>query len=571
MLVAALCAGTSLWNLGDVGYGRHYLSAAARSMSLNWRNFLYASFDPGSGLSVEKPPLPLWVQASLVRLFGLNTYSLIVPSVVCAVLLAWVFGSLVARHLGRGAASWAGVGLAFTPGVYALSRSNYADIYVLLFCVLAAYCSLRACESEPRKWLSLAALALGAGYMSKNLYAYQVLPAVVLTYVWFSPQTRRAKLIELTRAGVLLAVSSFSWTALCEFTNRQKRPFIAHTKNSSVLEQSLNWSSLNGPFQPAGNPPGYAGAPGPLRIFSAAGDQAHWFSVIALVVIGIFVVRLVRSRHRTEALSEPRSESAFVLLFSTWFLCNILVFSFTGRVVHDYYAASAAPAAVALAAYALHRVSGMRAQRRRTAALSGFVLCAALTATLYVQRVSHELATYHIAAALTALVGCSFGLVYVAARQSRGLWIVAFSLLVVPASFAVNSTLQSFDEWNPVGRPGEQYPALTDPIAPEIYTYAETHRDGETWVFAVGSYADAEIGIVHGHDLLAGEGFSGYTQYSFTVQRLTQFVADGELRYVMLGGIHEFPDEVVSYVHTKCIPVLTVDPAVLYDCQKAAN
>jgi hypothetical protein len=186
---------------------------------------------------------------------------------------------------------------------------------------------------------------------------------------------------------------------------------------------------------------------------------------------------------------------------------------------------------------------------------------------LYLHRVRDALAAYQYAAVLVAVAGCVIGIVCSVRRPNMALWAVAFSLLAVPASFAVNSTLQTFDEWNPVGRPGEQYPALTDPVAPEMYSYAEAHRNGETWEFAVGSYADAEIGIVHGHDLLAGEGFSGYEQYSFTVERLTGFVESGELRYVMLGGIHEFPEEIVAYVQTECEQVLTVASASLYDCR----
>ena len=48
-------------------------AAAVRSMSTSWHDFLYGSFDAGGVMTVDKPPLALWVQALSVRVFGFHS------------------------------------------------------------------------------------------------------------------------------------------------------------------------------------------------------------------------------------------------------------------------------------------------------------------------------------------------------------------------------------------------------------------------------------------------------------------------------------------------------------------
>ncbi len=56
-------------------HGNEYYSAAVRSMSSSWHAFLYGSFDSAGVMTVDKPPLALWVQALSVRAFGFSSWS----------------------------------------------------------------------------------------------------------------------------------------------------------------------------------------------------------------------------------------------------------------------------------------------------------------------------------------------------------------------------------------------------------------------------------------------------------------------------------------------------------------
>jgi 4-amino-4-deoxy-L-arabinose transferase-like glycosyltransferase len=80
-----LTAALNLWNLGVNGWANTYYSAAVRSMSTSWHDFLFASLDKSGLMTVDKPPLALWVQALSVRVFGYHPLSMLVPEALMGV------------------------------------------------------------------------------------------------------------------------------------------------------------------------------------------------------------------------------------------------------------------------------------------------------------------------------------------------------------------------------------------------------------------------------------------------------------------------------------------------------
>src|SRR4051812_21244493 len=65
-----LAALLDLWALSRNGWANEYYSAAVRSMSSSWHAFLYGAFDQAGVMTVDKPPLALWVQVASVKVFG---------------------------------------------------------------------------------------------------------------------------------------------------------------------------------------------------------------------------------------------------------------------------------------------------------------------------------------------------------------------------------------------------------------------------------------------------------------------------------------------------------------------
>ena len=70
---------------------------AVRSMSQSWHNFLYNSFDPAGFISVDKPPVALWIQVASV-----NISVLLLVMMGVAFLMMWGLHLIVQRTtLGR--------------------------------------------------------------------------------------------------------------------------------------------------------------------------------------------------------------------------------------------------------------------------------------------------------------------------------------------------------------------------------------------------------------------------------------------------------------------------------------
>src|SRR3984885_12914804 len=75
-LVLALAALLRVWHLNQAGFGTQYYAAGVLSMLASWHNFFFNSFDPAGFLSVDKPPLALWLQEAHPRPPGLTDWSI---------------------------------------------------------------------------------------------------------------------------------------------------------------------------------------------------------------------------------------------------------------------------------------------------------------------------------------------------------------------------------------------------------------------------------------------------------------------------------------------------------------
>jgi 4-amino-4-deoxy-L-arabinose transferase-like glycosyltransferase len=123
----ALAAALNLWSLGRNGWANDYYAAAVRSMSSSWHNFFFGSFDASGVMTVDKPPLALWVQALSARIFGYHPLSLLVPQALMGMAAVALVYDLTRRMFGRTAGFVAGLVLALTPITVAISRHNNPD------------------------------------------------------------------------------------------------------------------------------------------------------------------------------------------------------------------------------------------------------------------------------------------------------------------------------------------------------------------------------------------------------------------------------------------------------------
>src|SRR5947199_5638189 len=159
-----LAAVLNLWTLDQNGWANDYYSAAVHSMASSWHNFLYGSFDASGVMTVDKPPLALWVQALSVRAFGLSSWSMLVPQALMGVATVGLTYDLVRRRFGRAAGFAGGLVLALTPITVAISRHNNPDALLVLCSTAAVWSLVRGLEDGRARWLVLSGVCGGLGF-----------------------------------------------------------------------------------------------------------------------------------------------------------------------------------------------------------------------------------------------------------------------------------------------------------------------------------------------------------------------------------------------------------------------
>src|SRR4051812_16343414 len=182
-----LAGALNLWALSRNGWANEYYAGAVRSMAGSWHAFLYGSLDAGGVMTVDKPPLALWVQALSVRVFGFNSWAMLVPQALMGVASAWLVYDLVARRWGRAGGFIAGAVLALTPIAVAVSRHNNPDALLILCVVGALWAVVRALEDGRVRWMVLAGGGGGLGFGGEGGAAPLVGAAPSGARVWAAP------------------------------------------------------------------------------------------------------------------------------------------------------------------------------------------------------------------------------------------------------------------------------------------------------------------------------------------------------------------------------------------------
>jgi 4-amino-4-deoxy-L-arabinose transferase-like glycosyltransferase len=191
----------NLWALGRNDWANTYYAGAVRSMASSWHAFLYASLDRAGVMTVDKPPLTLWVQALSVRVFGFHPLAILVPQALMGIASVLLVYDLVRRRFGRLGGFAAGLALATTPIFVAMSRDNNPDALLTLCCLAAVWFAVRAFEDGRTRWIVLCGVAVGLGFEAKMLIALVVVPVAALAWLWITPRGR----------GYLAALRQLLW------------------------------------------------------------------------------------------------------------------------------------------------------------------------------------------------------------------------------------------------------------------------------------------------------------------------------------------------------------------------
>lgn len=599
--VTALLAATALlycWNLSISGYGNDFYAAAAQAGGLSWKAWLFGSLDPGNVITVDKPPAALWVTGLFVRVFGLSSWSILLPQALMGVgtvglvylTTRRLLGSLPSR-IATGGALLAGAVCALTPAAVLIFRFNNPDALLVLLMTAAAYCTVRACQAASWRWLVACGALLGFAFLTKMLQGLLVLPGFGLAYLLFAQTSwlRRARDLAL---GVVAVVVSAGWYVLLTVLwPASSRPYIGGSKDGTFMDLVLGYNGLarivgnsggSGAGGFGGGGPGgngatgtsFGGTPSLARLFSNEfGNEISWLLPAALLVLVIGLVLVARRRL-------DRDLALGLTVFGTWLVVTGVVFSYMSGTVHPYYTVALVPAIAVLVGGGAAVAWSRRSTVPGTLALAALVVAAGGWGIIRAWRAGYAWPWLGIvvgvlmAAAIVALVvtrprvGRAAAAALVLALLAGGVATAAFSVSTASTAHSGGvptavKTAKSGDMFGgPGGREGKassgggtkvELPAgveLPEGVSADDIKAGKGPGEQKTdpeliallkdtttqWAAAVnGAQSQGALQLNSGRPVIAIGGFSG-SDPAPTLAQFQQWVKEGRISYYVSSG-----------------------------------
>jgi 4-amino-4-deoxy-L-arabinose transferase-like glycosyltransferase len=334
-----------LWDLGASGWGNSFYAAAVQAGTKSWKAFFFGSSDSSNFITVDKPPAFLWPMEISARIFGLNSWSMLVPQALEGVATVGLVYLSVRRWFSAQAALLGGAVVALTPVAALMFRYNNPDAMLALLLTAATYATMRGLERAQTKWLVLAGAFVGFGFITKMMQAFLILPVMAVVYLLAAPTGWWRRVWQVCLMGVSVLVAAGWWVAAVALTPAADRPYIGGSQNNSILNLIFGY---NGFGRLTGNEAGSVGGgnvggamwgpTGWTRLFNDSfGSMMSWLLPGALVMGAVLLMITIRAR-RTDR------ERAALLLWGGSLVAIGLTISLAQGIIHPYYlVALAAP------------------------------------------------------------------------------------------------------------------------------------------------------------------------------------------------------------------------------------
>lgn len=534
-------AGLYLWDLGSVGWANIYYAGAVQAMAQDRTAFLFGSTDAGNTVTVDAPPGSLWVMALSARLFGLSTWSMLVPQAVIGVCAVAMLYAAVRRVAGSVGGLAAGAVLAITPVAVGMFRYNNPDALLVLLLVAAAYAVVRATRTANTGWLLIAGTLVGFAFLTKTTQAFVPLPGLALAYLVAAPTGFRRRVGQLLAAGVAIVVAGGWWFAIVELSPPGSRPYIGGSRTDSALELAL-----------AGVPeltrPGFGSDLRILRMVDAQyGALLGWLlpTALTLLLVGLWVTRRAK---RTE------TTRASLLLWGGWTVLTALLFSLAEGIHHPYETGALAPGIAALVGIG----GALLWERRRSwtgrMALALLVAGTANWTAVMLDRTPEFLPRLRWVVVTAAALAVVALLVRPGARRIGGTLLaltLTLTALAGPAAFTARAVAE-----------GDQGGG-TAPNAPSAELVDLLRSTSRKWSAAtVGARNSAALALASDTSVMGIGGFSGRDPAP-TLEEFQDHVTAREVRWFVDGETGS-GTEIVTWVRENFEPTVVGDRTV-YD------
>jgi 4-amino-4-deoxy-L-arabinose transferase-like glycosyltransferase len=583
--VAALAGLLYLVNLTVSGYANTYYAMAAQAASQSWTAWFFGSLDASSFITIDKPPLSTMVMGLSVRLFGLSSWSILLPEALMGVASVAVLFLAVRRSFGTVAATIAGAVMALTPAAVLIFRYDNPDALLTLLLVTSAWALLHALDAGRMRWLALAGTLVGLGFMTKFLQAWLVLPVFAMVWVVAAPGGWRRRVAGLAVSAAAVVAASLAWPVAVDLIPAASRPYIGGSDGNSVFDLLLGYDGLGRIFGGVGNGSGgggggmFGGSAGILRLLNDQfGGQVSWLIPYALVALVSGLALRLRAGRTDRRL-------VGYLLWGGWLGIHALVFSFMSGVIHPYYSVILAPAIGALVGGGTVELWRLRSR----SPIGGLILAGTFVASgawawALLER-TPDLAPGLGIAVLAVTAAAALVVAVPAGDRSRGRQRLAgvavaaalVALLAGPAAFAAQTMASAHSGGDPAAGPSSGS-GLAGPTAGQAPTdgamagipggagdgtppnagsgitggglgggmggaadealtaYLVENAGSARWIVAVsGSGTAAGIQLATGLPVMTMGGFNG-SDASPTLEQLKAYVASGDLRFVLIGS-----------------------------------
>jgi 4-amino-4-deoxy-L-arabinose transferase-like glycosyltransferase len=580
-LVAAVAVLARTWQLSQNDFGRQYYAAGVRSMLDSWHNFLFNAFDPAGFVSIDKPPVAIWLQVASAKLLGFGTLSILLTQVMAGLAAVLIIYALVRKYWGGTAGAIAALSLALSPVNVAVDRSNNTESCLILVLLAAVWLGMRAAETGRLAMLCAAMAAIGIGFNVKMGAALVLAPVLALTFSLArpgAPVTWHKATWHLGRqaiAGIVLVAVSLSWAIFFDLTPARDRPYAGSTRHNSMLELALvhnGAARFLAMSTPAGNPaissPAASGATapattavrqpvmtddsptGPLRLFRPrAAAQFAWLLPLALA-------GLVLAWLDARSPGAPVSRRISAGVWTGWLVLYWIVLSFAGGLIHTYYVAVLGPP---LAVFSGIAVAGLWS--RLKAGKSGriylpLIIVATASWQIYLcmapsEGIGSDWLSLTWLTSIGIAVICAVVL-YALPQQGSSfaklLAVASIGALLVPPILAAASVILRRPN---IAAPVANMTALLAPSDTErqalrtsrldagrqkLISYLTANREAANFLVAVpNANVAAPLIISTGLPVMAIGGYLGDDPI-LTASDIEKLASDRQLRFVMLGG-----------------------------------
>ncbi|MEZ0492937.1 ArnT family glycosyltransferase [Kineococcus sp. TBRC 1896] len=433
-----------LVGLSVSGWANPFYAAAAQAGSRSWEAWFFGSSDAANAITVDKPPAALWVTGLSVRLFGLSSWSILVPQALEGVATVALLHATVRRRTSPATGLIAGFLFATTPVATLMFRFNNPDALLVLLLVAATWGTLTAVDTGRARFLLWAGVFLGLGFLTKQLQVFLVLPGLALAYLWAAPHPLPRRVVHLLQAAGTSVLSAGWWVALVELLPASRRPYVGGSQDDSFLSLTFGY---NGFGRLTGDETGSVGAgngwgrTGIARMFSPEfGGNVSWLLPAAFALAAAGFV-LTRRAARTD------TRRAALLAWTGWLVVTFTAFSFMSGIIHPYYTVALAPAVAALVALGTTGLWHHRTSRWALPVLAVLTAVTAGWAFVLLDRSAQFLPWLRWVVLVTGLLGAGgmAGAVVVregtGARRLRltGALAAALAVLAGPVAFSVQT------------------------------------------------------------------------------------------------------------------------------------